>query len=139
MMKAKETAVKSLTGGIAHLFKSNKVTHIRGHGKITGSNEVTALKEDGSQVLFNKINCVFKWKINICVFISVGNRPNQEYFDRNWIRSDAIPWDRYRRRTNCLVYRCTLFESRTRENDCHRSRSHWFGIGNINFISHKKA
>jgi len=49
MMKAKETAVKSLTGGIAHLFKSNKVTHIRGHGKITGTNEVTALKEDGSQ------------------------------------------------------------------------------------------
>ncbi len=49
MMKAKETAVKSLTGGIAHLFKSNKVTHIRGHGKITGPNEVTALKADGSQ------------------------------------------------------------------------------------------
>lgn len=49
MMKAKETAVKSLTGGIAHLFKSNKVTHIRGHGKITGANEVTALKEDGSK------------------------------------------------------------------------------------------
>jgi dihydrolipoamide dehydrogenase len=49
MMKAKETAVKSLTGGIAHLFKSNKVTHIRGHGKITGANEVTALKEDGTQ------------------------------------------------------------------------------------------
>ena len=53
-MKAKETAVKSLTGGIAHLFKSNKVTHIRGHGKITGTNEVTALKEDGSQVSWSK-------------------------------------------------------------------------------------
>ena len=52
MMKAKETAVKSLTGGIAHLFKSNKVTHIRGHGKITGANEVTALKEDGTQVIY---------------------------------------------------------------------------------------
>lgn len=54
MMKAKETAVKSLTGGIAHLFKSNKVTHIRGFGKITGANEVTALKEDGTQVFFVK-------------------------------------------------------------------------------------
>lgn len=50
MMKAKETSVKALTGGIAHLFKSNKVTHIRGHGKITGPNEVTALKEDGTKV-----------------------------------------------------------------------------------------
>lgn len=48
MMKAKETAVKALTGGIAHLFKSNKVGHIRGHGKITGPNEVTAIKEDGT-------------------------------------------------------------------------------------------
>ena len=51
MMNAKDTAVKALTGGIAHLFKSNKVTHIRGHGKITGANEVTALKEDGTQVI----------------------------------------------------------------------------------------
>jgi pyruvate/2-oxoglutarate dehydrogenase complex dihydrolipoamide dehydrogenase (E3) component len=95
MMKAKETAVKSLTGGIAHLFKSNKVTHIRGHGKITGANEVTALKEDGTQVLINNINCVFHGKFYF-VFISVGNRPNQEYFDRNGIRSDTIPRNRYR-------------------------------------------
>lgn len=61
MMKAKETAVKSLTGGIAHLFKSNKVTHIRGFGKITGTNEVTALKEDGTQV--------FVWYLNgTCIY-----------------------------------------------------------------------
>ncbi|GAB6024173.1 hypothetical protein CHUAL_008876 [Chamberlinius hualienensis] len=42
-------AVKSLTGGIAVLLKNNKVTHIQGHGKITGKNEVTALKADGSK------------------------------------------------------------------------------------------
>jgi len=48
MMEAKRTAVKALTGGIAGLFKSNKVTLVSGHGKITGPNEVTAIKPDGS-------------------------------------------------------------------------------------------
>ncbi|CAB4033638.1 dihydrolipoyl dehydrogenase, mitochondrial-like [Paramuricea clavata] len=41
MMKQKETAVNSLTGGIAHLFKQNKITEIHGHGKITSPNEVS--------------------------------------------------------------------------------------------------
>lgn len=68
-MNFKQTAVKSLTGGIAHLFKNNKVTWVNGHGTITGilrifqftfkkniwfyliilgKNEVTAKKPDGS-------------------------------------------------------------------------------------------
>jgi len=49
MMEQKKTAVKALTSGIGMLFKNNKVTHIQGHGKITGKNEVTAMKKDGSQ------------------------------------------------------------------------------------------
>lgn len=48
-MQQKTTAVKGLTSGIAHLFRQNGVTHINGHGKITGPHEVTALKNDGSQ------------------------------------------------------------------------------------------
>jgi len=48
MMAAKSGAVKALTGGIAHLLKQNKVSHLSGHGKITGANEVTVLKTDGS-------------------------------------------------------------------------------------------
>ncbi|KAK2724798.1 dihydrolipoyl dehydrogenase, mitochondrial-like [Artemia franciscana] len=56
MMSAKDTAVKSLTGGIAHLFKQNKIAHFRGHGKITGANQVTVLKEDGSQEIINTKN-----------------------------------------------------------------------------------
>uniref|UniRef100_A0A224XNN2 Dihydrolipoyl dehydrogenase n=1 Tax=Panstrongylus lignarius TaxID=156445 RepID=A0A224XNN2_9HEMI len=47
-MAAKATAVKALTGGVALLFRSNKVELVKGHGKITGKNEVTALKPDGS-------------------------------------------------------------------------------------------
>lgn len=48
MMEQKSNAVKSLTSGIAHLFKNNKITHVEGHGKITSANEVTAMKPDGS-------------------------------------------------------------------------------------------
>ncbi|CAK5065682.1 unnamed protein product [Meloidogyne enterolobii] len=48
MMKAKLTSVKALTSGIASLFKANKVEHIKGIGTITGANEVTVKKADGS-------------------------------------------------------------------------------------------
>ncbi|KAM9216617.1 dihydrolipoyl dehydrogenase, mitochondrial isoform 1-T1 [Dugong dugon] len=55
MMEQKNTAVKALTGGIAHLFKQNKVIHVNGYGKITGKNQVTASKDDGStQVIDTK-------------------------------------------------------------------------------------
>lgn len=48
LLKQKENCVKGLTGGIAMLFKSNKVTPYTGLGKITGQNEVTVSKADGS-------------------------------------------------------------------------------------------
>nr|XP_030727003.1 dihydrolipoyl dehydrogenase, mitochondrial isoform X3 [Globicephala melas] len=55
MMEQKSNAVKALTGGIAHLFKQNKVAHVNGYGKITGKNQVTATKADGStQVIDTK-------------------------------------------------------------------------------------
>lgn len=48
MMAAKAASVKALTGGIGVLFKANKVTPINGVGTITGPNEVTVKKTDGS-------------------------------------------------------------------------------------------
>lgn len=56
LMQTKLTAVKSLTGGIAQLFNKNKITLITGHGKITGNNQVTALKPDGSSEIVNTKN-----------------------------------------------------------------------------------
>ncbi|XP_048410498.1 dihydrolipoyl dehydrogenase, mitochondrial [Stegostoma tigrinum] len=56
MMEQKSNAVKSLTGGIAHLFKQNKVTHVQGHGKITGKHQVTAYCNDGSVKIINSKN-----------------------------------------------------------------------------------
>ncbi len=50
LMKSKETAVTSLTGGIKMLFKANKVGHLEGHGKITGPNEVSVLDPSGNVV-----------------------------------------------------------------------------------------
>lgn len=50
MMKAKDTAVTQLTGGIEMLFKKNKVDYVKGHGTLSGANSVTvALNEGGSQ------------------------------------------------------------------------------------------
>ncbi|CAI2726374.1 unnamed protein product [Schistosoma spindalis] len=49
MLKAKEKAVSSLTGGIAYLFKQNKVDRVNGFGSIVNSNEVLVKKADGSE------------------------------------------------------------------------------------------
>ncbi|VFV38201.1 dihydrolipoyl mitochondrial [Lynx pardinus] len=55
MIEQKSTAVKALTGGIAHLFKQNKVVHINGYAKIMVKNQVTATKANGStQVIDTK-------------------------------------------------------------------------------------
>jgi len=48
LMGEKTKAVSALTGGIKMLFKGNKVTHLQGHGKITGPNQVSVLNPDGS-------------------------------------------------------------------------------------------
>merc|ERR1712200_345319 len=48
LMGEKSKAVSALTGGIKMLFKANKVTHLEGHGKITGPNQVSVLNPDGS-------------------------------------------------------------------------------------------
>lgn len=56
MLKAKEKSVKELTGGIAMLFKANKVGSVKGHGTITGPNEVSVKKDDGSVEKINTRN-----------------------------------------------------------------------------------
>lgn len=48
MMGQKSNSVKALTGGIAQLFKKNKVTHLNGWGNIVSPNQVEAKMRDGS-------------------------------------------------------------------------------------------
>lgn len=56
LMKQKTTAVSSLTGGIAMLFKQNKVDRLDGFGKITGPNQVSIKKNDGTTEVINTKN-----------------------------------------------------------------------------------
>lgn len=58
MMEQKRNAVKGLTGGIAMLFKANKVTRMQGHGTITGPNEVTVNKTDGGKDVVKTKNII---------------------------------------------------------------------------------
>jgi len=61
MMKRKDTVVSSLTGGVAGLFKKNKVARYHGHGQITGRDgdlwQVAVRAQDASvtQVLAHKL------------------------------------------------------------------------------------
>lgn len=57
-MQQKKNAVKALTGGIAMLFKSNKVTLVKGHGKIINPNEVHALQPGGGHEVIKTKNIV---------------------------------------------------------------------------------
>ncbi|CAJ0959012.1 unnamed protein product, partial [Mesorhabditis belari] len=56
MLAAKEGSVKALTGGIAQLFKANKVGHVNGHGTIVSANQVQVKKADGSSETINTRN-----------------------------------------------------------------------------------
>jgi dihydrolipoamide dehydrogenase len=47
MMKKKSDTVEQLTGGVAHLFKKNKVTPVFGQGKITAPGKVSVTGSDG--------------------------------------------------------------------------------------------
>jgi len=47
MMKAKEKAVRMLTGGIESLFKKNGVHYIKAHGTVVGPQEVSCALLDG--------------------------------------------------------------------------------------------
>lgn len=51
LMGEKVKAVKALTGGIAQLFKKNKVDVVRGVGTITGPNEVSVQTENGTETI----------------------------------------------------------------------------------------
>ena len=47
MLKRKDGVVSTLTKGVDSLFKKNKITRYRGHGRITGSGRVTVTSSEG--------------------------------------------------------------------------------------------
>ncbi len=50
MMKKKTAIVEQLTGGVAHLFKKNGVTHFVGLGKLLAPGKVSVLSDQGKSV-----------------------------------------------------------------------------------------
>merc|ERR1712072_877832 len=55
MQQYKDKAINGLTQGIEGLFKKNKVDYVKGHGRITGPNEVTVdLLDGGTQTVSAK-------------------------------------------------------------------------------------
>ena len=58
MMKAKTTAVAGLTGGIAGLFKKNKVTYLQGAATITGNETITVALNKGGEELVETTNMI---------------------------------------------------------------------------------
>ena len=51
MLKRKDGVVKALTGGVAGLFKKNKVTRYEGHARLAGGGKVVVAAKDGEQEL----------------------------------------------------------------------------------------
>jgi dihydrolipoamide dehydrogenase len=50
MLERKTKVVAALTGGVAHLFKKNKITRYRGHGRIVGPGRVVVEGADANEL-----------------------------------------------------------------------------------------
>ena len=66
MMKAKDKAVTGLTRGVEGLFKKNKVTYVKGHGKFVGLNEIEVDGLDGNKTTLKAKN----------IIIATGSEPS---------------------------------------------------------------
>lgn len=58
MMTRKNKIVSDLTGGIEFLFKKNKITHIKGFGKITSATTIEVTAADGAKQTIQAKNIV---------------------------------------------------------------------------------
>mmetsp|Transcript_18839 Transcript_18839/g.47864 ORF Transcript_18839/g.47864 Transcript_18839/m.47864 type:complete len:506 (+) Transcript_18839:78-1595(+) len=65
VMDHKQKTVKSLTGGIEHLFKKNKVTYEKGFGKLLSNNEVEVTLNDNTTKVIKTKN----------VMLATGSEP----------------------------------------------------------------
>jgi dihydrolipoamide dehydrogenase len=77
--------VKQMTGGVAHLFKKNKITHLSGFGRLEGPGKVEVEEGEGNKSVYEADH----------VIIATGSRPRdlpvlQIDEDRVWSSTGAL-------------------------------------------------
>lgn len=78
LMSAKVASVSQLTAGVEHLFKKNGVTRVEGHGTITGKNEVTVAKNDGTKEVVKTKNILIATGSEVTPFPGGGIQIDEE-------------------------------------------------------------
>lgn len=68
MLKRKDEIVSGLTGGIAGLFKKNKVTRLHGHGSVGKDKSVTVASPDGSAKSYTADNILIATGSSVATF-----------------------------------------------------------------------
>ncbi|KAG9427988.1 dihydrolipoyl dehydrogenase, mitochondrial [Apis mellifera carnica] len=92
VMEQKRNVIKALTGGIAGLFKKNKIEWVKGHGKITGPNQVVALSPDGSVVsTINTKNIIIATGSEVTPFPGIEFDEKQILSSTGALSLDTIP------------------------------------------------
>lgn len=89
MLERKSGVVKGITQGVEFLFKKNKVTWLKGWGKLAGPNSVSVSSEDGKQSTYSARNIV----------LATGSSPVElpfAKFDHKYIvdSTDALSFDK---------------------------------------------
>ena len=67
LMGFKNSVVNKMTGGIGYLFKKNKVTHLKGHGRLAGKGHVEVEDENGTKTKYDAAN----------ILVATGSVPNE--------------------------------------------------------------
>ncbi|CAJ0603831.1 unnamed protein product [Cylicocyclus nassatus] len=91
MMEAKRASVKALTGGVATLFKANKVTQIQGVGTITSPNQVQVKKPDGSTETLNTRNILIATGSDVTPFPGIPIDEEQIISSTGALSLKAVP------------------------------------------------
>jgi len=91
MMKQKTDAVKSLTTGIAGLFKANKVTRVDGFGTISGPNQVSVAKSDGSSEVINTKNILIATGSEVTPFPGIEIDEKEIISSTGALSLEAVP------------------------------------------------
>jgi len=91
MQKRRASVVKTMTGGIAALFKANGVTGIQGHGRLLPGNKVLVTGPDGAEKTFEAKHVVLA---SGSVPVQLRNVPHDgKYIADSWnaLEFDAVP------------------------------------------------